>query len=35
MEMGVVVAVALVEEVELEGRPGNLESQFHNVLIMY
>ena len=33
--MGVAVDVALVEEDELEGRPGNLEFQFHNVLIMY
>ena len=35
MEMDVVVAEALEEEVEVQGHPGNLESQFHNKLQMY
>ena len=35
MEMDVGVDVALVEEDALGGHPGNLESQFHNLLIMY
>ena len=35
MEMDVVVAEALEEEVEVQGHPGNLESQFHNKLQMF